>query len=165
MEITFDQAAETDVPQIVELMREFAEFENLSADCEITAEKLAAAMFGENSFVECLTAKSGEILIGYAIFYPHFSSFRGQRGFYLEDIYIREEFRGLRIGEKMLGQIALNGKARGFERIDFQVLEWNAPAVGFYKKLGAAVNEDERHFKFDGAAFENLFRSAENSGV
>ena len=156
MQITINSAAENDVSQIVELMREFAEYENLRDECEVTAEKLGAAMFGENSFVECLVAVSDSIIIGYAIFYPHFSSFRGQCGFYLEDIYIKQEFRGAKIGKQMLERIVQIGKPRGYGRIDFQVLEWNTPAVNFYKKLGAVTNEDERHFKFDGAAFENL---------
>ncbi len=156
MNIEIKNAVETNVEEIVELLHEFAAFENLSASCEITAEKLRTAMFAENAYVEALIVRNEQTAIGYAIFYPHFSSFRGQSGFYLEDIYLKTEFRGAGTGEKMLKAIAALGKSRGYSRIDFQVLEWNTPAVNFYKKLGAEIDETERHCKFTGAAFENL---------
>ncbi len=156
MNIEIKKAVETDVPAIVELLREFAAFENLSASCQITVEKLRTAMSAEHAFVEALIVRADETPVGYAVFYPHFSSFRGQTGFYLEDIYLKKEFRGAGTGEKMLQTIAALGKARGYTRIDFQVLEWNTPAVDFYKKLGAEIDLTERHFKFTDAAFEKL---------
>ena len=104
-------------------------------------------------------AFDGETAIGYAVFYPNFSTFRGQRGIYLEDIYITKIARGKGVGEMMLRHIAKLGKERGFERIDFLVLEWNTPAVQFYKKLGAVRDEEERHFKFTDEAFQKLAKS------
>jgi ribosomal protein S18 acetylase RimI-like enzyme len=150
------KAIETDVSQIIKLIRDFAEYEKLSEFCEITEEKLFDAMFGERKIVEGLVCFDGENLVAYAIFYPNFASFRGQRGVYLEDIYLKPECRGKKIGEAMLKEIARYGKEIGAVRIDFQVLDWNESAIKFYKKLGALKDEDERHFKFTDAAFQNL---------
>lgn len=149
-------AEEKDIAPIVVLIREFAEFEKLSEFCEVTEESLRDAMFGENACVEGLAAFEGEQPIGYALFYENFASFRGQRGLYLEDLYVKPEFRGHRIGESFLVKLAEIAKSRNFERIDFQVLEWNETAIKFYEKLGARRDESERHFRFVGEAFENL---------
>ncbi len=89
-------------------------------------------------------------------FYPNFSSFRGERGIYLEDIYIKPEFRGAGAGKLLLSEVARIAAERGFERMDFQVLDWNTPAIEFYKRLGAVCNADETHFKFSGEAFAAL---------
>lgn len=156
MSFRIEKTAPADIPQIIRLIREFAEYEKLSDYCAVTEEKLRAALFGETPVAESIIAFENETAIGYAIFYPNFSSFRGERGLYLEDIFIKPQFRGAHLGEAMLKHIARFAKSRGFERIDFQVLEWNAPAVRFYEKLGAERNDEERHFKFGGAAFENL---------
>jgi len=138
------------------LVRELATFENLSEYCTVTEERLLSAMFGENAVVEGLIAFEGDTAIGYALYYPNFSSFRGERGFHLDDIYISSKYRGKGIGEAMLKEIARAAASRGFERIDFHVLDWNTPALKFYKKLGAVSNDEETHFKFSGDAFERL---------
>ena len=151
-----ENVLEKDVPQIIALIREFAAYENLSDFCEVTEERLSAALFGGAKVAEAIVAFQEDAAIGYAIFYPNFASFRGQRGMYLEDIYIKQEFRGSGLGEAMLRHIAEIAKERGFERIDFQVLEWNAPAIGFYEKLGARRDEEERHFRFVGESFDKL---------
>jgi ribosomal protein S18 acetylase RimI-like enzyme len=156
MKFQIEIADRKDVPQIIEMIREFAEFEKLSQFCEVTEASLADAMFGENSCVEGLLAFAGEQPIGYALFYENFASFRGQRGFYLEDLYVKPAFRGRKIGEAFLSKIAAIAKSRNFQRIDFLVLDWNEPAIKFYEKLGAKRDESERHFRFVGEAFENL---------
>jgi ribosomal protein S18 acetylase RimI-like enzyme len=150
------KAKEADVATIIELMRDFAEYEKLLDYFEATADKLFDAMFGERSFVQGLIAEKESEAIGYAIFYPNYATFRGQRGVYLEDIYISPSYQGQGIGEAMIRHIATIAKEQGCERIDFQVLEWNMPAIGFYERLGAVRNETERHFKFTDAAFEKL---------
>jgi GNAT superfamily N-acetyltransferase len=146
-----------DVEGVVRLMRAFAEFENLLDYCEITAEKLEKVLFGPGSFVESLVAFDDDgKLIAYSIFYPHFASFRGQTGYYLEDIFIDDSFRGQGLGEALLRTIANIASKRGFDRIDFQVLDWNTSAVNFYLKLGALRDDSERHFKFTDDAFKAL---------
>lgn len=156
MTITIKNISKNDIVTVVSLMREFAEYENLSEYCTVTDERLNATMFGERSFVEGLIAFDDDKPIAYALFYQSFSSFRGERGLFLEDIYIREEYRRHNLGEKMLREIARIAKERGCERIDFHVLEWNTPAVNFYLKHGAEKSDDDRHFKFAGEAFEKL---------
>lgn len=146
----------TDLASVVGLLREFAAFEDLSDYCTVTEERLSAAMFGESAVLEGLLATEGETAVASALFYPNFSSFRGERGMHLEDIFIKSEYRKHGLGEAMLKEIARIAASRGFERIDFNVLEWNTPALKFYEKHGAECNEEDRHFKFAGEAFEKL---------
>jgi len=156
MDIKVRRAREEDVESVIRLMREFAVYEKLLDSFEITAERLADAVFGDRRIVEMLVACIAANPVGYALFFPYFASFRGQRGVYLEDIYISSEYRGRGVGERLLRAVAATAAERGCERIDFQVLEWNEPAILLYKKLGAVCNDDERHFKFSDAAFQAL---------
>lgn len=156
MAIVIRNIDETDSSALLALMRDFAEFEHLAEYLEVTEARLHAAMFGKEAFVSGLLLEVDGAAAGYALFYPYFASFRGQRGFYLEDIYVADAHRGKGLGKAMLKKIAQIAKGRGFERIDFQVLAWNTPAIEFYKKLGAEADDSERHFKFCGTAFEKL---------
>ncbi len=156
MEIELRNIEESDLTSVVDLLKEFAAYEELSEYCEITVEKLRLAMFSADSNVEGLIAVDGDTPVAYALYFPSFASFRGQRGFYLEDIYIKPEYRRADLGERMIRTIASTAASRGFERIDFNVLLWNTPAVNFYDKFGAVRNDDERHFKFDDEAFKRL---------
>jgi ribosomal protein S18 acetylase RimI-like enzyme len=145
-----------DIPGVVKLMRDFAAFEDLADYCEISEKKLEEVLFGPRSFVESLVSVELDKAVGYCIFYQHFASFRGQSGFYLEDIFIEDGFRGRGLGEAMIRRIAKIAGERGLERIDFQVLDWNESAVNFYFKLGAERDDSERHFKFTDEAFRSL---------
>ncbi len=156
MDITIRDIASDDISAVIGLIREFAEFEGLGPHCEITEERLGAAMFGSAAVVEGLIAVDGSRAVGYALYFPNFSSFRGQRGLYLDDIYVSGDHRGQAIGEAMLKQIAQTAVERGFERIDFLVLDWNTKAADFYLKLGAVRDDEERHFKFTDEAFRRL---------
>lgn len=156
MEIRIAKATEDDIPGIVALLREFAGFLDLERYLEVTGERLFQAMFAPEAFVEGLMAFDGEKPVAYAIFFPSFTSFRGQRGLFLEDIYIKPEYRRHKLGERMIREIAVIARARGFERIDFHVLEDNRSAIRFYEKHGAVRDDAERHFKFIGEAFERL---------
>lgn len=156
MSIKISKIEEDHVAVVVSLMREFAAYEGLSDYCTVTEARLNTAMFGDDAIVEGLIAFVGDVAIAYALYYPSFSSFRGERSLFLEDIYVREEYRRHNLGQTMLRNIAGVAKTRGCERIDFMVLDWNTPAVNFYLKHGAERNDDERHFKFTGAAFEKL---------
>lgn len=156
MDIKFRSAVKNDISSLIALMRDFAEFEKLSEFFAVTEESLTAAMFGEAAFVEGLIAFDGVKPIAYAIFYPSFSSFRGQCGYFLEDIFIDASYRSLGLGERMLREIAKLARARGFTRIEFQVLDWNTPAIEFYKKLGAVRDEETSDFKFVDEAFTSL---------
>jgi GNAT superfamily N-acetyltransferase len=156
MLIHIEKAVEKDVPQIVEMIREFAAFENLSDFCEVTEENLHDAMFGEKPCIAGLIAFAESQPVGYALFFENFASFRGQRGVYLEDLYVKPEYRRLKIGEAFLKKLAQIAKQRNCQRIDFLVLDWNESAIRFYKKFGAKMDAEERHFKFVDEVFENL---------
>ena len=156
MQISIQDITEQDLVGVIALMGEFAVYEKLSQYLEITEDRLHTAMFGPHGFVEGLIAYEGETPVAYALFFPNFSSFRGERGLYLEDIYISAGYRGHKLGEKMLSWVARSARSRGYTRIDFLVLDWNASAIGFYLKHGAERNDGERHFKFAGEAFDRL---------
>jgi GNAT superfamily N-acetyltransferase len=156
MDITIKRFERGDVPAVLGLLREFAEYEKLTEFLEVTEQRIERAFFADGSTVEGLVATADGRAIGYAFFFPNFASFRGQRGFYLEDIYITESARGQGVGEKMLRELARLAKERGYERIDFVVLDWNTTAINFYKKLGAEMDHSERHFKFTDEVFEEL---------
>ena len=156
MSYSISPISDTDLQDVVALVHEFAEFEDLSAYCEVTVERLRGAMFGETPFLEGLVARDGNTAIGYCLYFPNFSSFRGQCGFYLDDIYVTAAHRGSGVGNAMLKEVAATAARRGYERIDFLVLDWNEPAHAFYKKLGAVADPAERHFKFTDEAFSRL---------
>jgi ribosomal protein S18 acetylase RimI-like enzyme len=145
-----------DLTEVLRLMRDFARYGNLEQYLEVTKEQMYEAMFGENAFVNSLIAFDNDSAVGYAIFYPNFLTFRGERGYFLEDLYVSESARGKGVGQKMLARIAKMAAERGFERIDFLVLDWNQTAIDFYEKLGAVRAKGESHFKFTDAAFNDL---------
>jgi GNAT superfamily N-acetyltransferase len=150
-------ATKRDIPQIVSLIREFAEFEKLSEFCEVTEDKLCAGMFSEKPCVEGLMAfDESNKVVGYALFYENFASFRGQRGVYLEDLYVVPEMRKAGVGLALMKHLAKLATERGAERMDWQVLTWNEPAIRFYELLGAEIDPSERHWKLTGADFERL---------
>jgi GNAT superfamily N-acetyltransferase len=156
LEIEIRETKPDDLKALLVLMRDFAEHQNLSEFLEVTEESLFQSMFGKDSFVQGLMAYNEQTPVAYAIFYQSFSSFRGQRSIYLEDIYIAKDFRKGGIGINLLKQIAQVGKNLGAVRMDFQVLESNHPAIAFYKKHGAQTDPQERHFKFIDQDFKNL---------
>lgn len=156
MELSIRKVEPRDLKDLVAMLHEFAAFEDLSNYCEVTKERLAIAMFGPDAIADGLIALDGDKPVGYALFFPNFSSFRGQLGLYLDDLFISNAYRGKNLGHKMLKEIARIAASRGYERIDFNVLDWNTPAIGFYKKLGADSNDEETHFKFTDEAFRRL---------
>lgn len=156
MEIQVRELNERDLGDVVALVKDFAEFEGLSDYFNVTEGRLHNAMFGRNRFVEGFGAFDGPSMAGYALFFPYFASFRGQSGYFLEDLYVKQEFRKSGVGRLLLTEIAKRARDRGYERIDFQVLEWNLNAIRFYESLGAVKDDDERHFKFTDEAFRGL---------
>lgn len=156
MNLQIEKAAAKDIPQVVALIKEFAEFEKLSHLCEVTENDLLGTIFGAQAFVRCLIAKSENELVGYAIFYPVFKSFRGERSVFLEDLYVTPDLRGKGLGFVMFREVAKYAREQGFGRLDWQALKWNKPAIDFYKNLGADSDDDNFDFRLRGAAFEKL---------
>lgn len=151
------KADSEDLPQIVAMMREFAEFENLLGEFSLDVERLSATAFGERAFVRLLVAAEAENnLMGFALLYPKFASFRGERSLYLEDLYVRKDARGRGFGLALLKTAAKMAKAEGFARLDWQALKWNTPAIDFYHKIGAQSDESNINFRLIGEDFEKL---------
>lgn len=140
-EIRIEKAKSENVPVILSMMKDFAVFERLSEYATATEEDYREALFSKNFSIECLLAYFENEVAGYALFFTCFSSFRGWRGLYLEDLYIKEEFRGKKIGEEVLNHLAQIAKERNFKYIEWEILDWNEPAIRFYKKLGAEPME------------------------
>jgi GNAT superfamily N-acetyltransferase len=156
MKLKIRKTEEGDIPQIVALIKEFAEFENLFEWFQVTEEKLREAIFAETAFVQAMVAFDGKSCVGYALFYPIFRSFRGERSMFLEDLYVSPKMRGKGLGFAMLKEVARMAKAQGFVRMDWQALKWNEPAINFYKNLGAETDDENFDFRLRGAAFDIL---------
>lgn len=144
------------IPKIIELIKEFAEFEKLCQFCKVSENDLHEAIFGENKFVNCLVAESDDELVGYALFYPVFKSFRGERSMFLEDLYVSPKMRGKGLGLKMLREVARAAKEQNCVRMDWQALKWNIPAIEFYQNLGAKADDENLDFSLRGEDFTRL---------
>ena len=126
-----------DVPLIFSLIKELAEFEKLLDKLTVTEEILKQNLFGKKKYAEVLIAEINKSAIGYAIFFHNFSTFSGKPGIYLEDLYVKPEFRNKGIGKKLLNRLIEIAKERDCGRVEWVVLDWNKKAIDFYKNLGA----------------------------
>ena len=149
-------AVEDDVPLILAFIRELAEYEKLSHEVSATEEVLRESLFGERRVAEALLAHSDGEPAGFALFFHNFSTFLGRPGIYLEDLYVRPEFRGSGIGRTLLAHLAKLAKERGCGRLEWWVLDWNEPSIGFYKSLGAVAMDDWTVYRVTGEALEKL---------
>ena len=150
------KAVAADVPKVIELLGEFAVFEKLEHDFFITESDLSKVVFGEKSFVRLLVAALEEELLGFALLYPKFASFRGERSLYLEDLYVRQSERGKGLGLALLKEAAKFAATNDFQRLDWQALKWNTPAIDFYRKIGAESDDGNINFRLIGKNFEDL---------
>jgi GNAT superfamily N-acetyltransferase len=126
-----------DAEALVNLVRELAVYENLEEFARATPAQVRAHFFGPRPFAEAILAEVEGEPVGFAIFFGTYSTFRGQPGLYLEDIFVREEHRGRGIGRALLATVAKVAVERGCGRLEWSVLNWNEPAIGFYRALGA----------------------------
>ncbi|MCX7992616.1 MAG: GNAT family N-acetyltransferase [Fimbriimonadales bacterium] len=129
------------MPCLLQLIRQLAEYERRLEQVVATEADLERALFGERPVAEALLAWQDEQAVGYALFYPVFSTFRGRAALYLEDVYVVPEARGQGVGLAFMRYLAQIAKQRGYDRIEWSVLEWNTPAIEFYKRLGAVPKE------------------------
>ncbi len=128
-----------DVDLVLELIRGLADFENLSHQVQATREQLQETLFGAKPAAEVVLACEGETVVGFAVFFPNFSTFLGKPGLYLEDLYVRPEFRGRGHGRALLRHLATLALERGCGRFEWTVLDWNESAIEFYRRQGAEV--------------------------
>ncbi len=155
-ELEIHPATEEDVPLLLRFVKELAEYENLSHEVSATEEVLKESLFGGRRVAEALLAYLGDEPVGFALFFHNFSTFLGRPGIYLEDLYVRPEFRGSGIGRTLLAHLAKLAKERGCGRLEWWVLDWNEPSIGFYKSLGAVAMDDWTVYRVTGEALEKL---------
>ncbi len=141
MTITIRPVQREDLTRLLQLIRELAEYERRLEQVVATEADLERALFGERPVAEAVLAWQGERAVGYALFYPVFSTFRGRAALYLEDVYVVPEMRGRGVGLAFMRYLARIAKQRGYDRIEWSVLDWNTPAIEFYRKLGAVPKE------------------------
>jgi GNAT superfamily N-acetyltransferase len=135
---TIQPAVESDVPLLLDLIRELAEFESLGHELEVTVESLHAALFGQDKVARAVIARMNGVPAGYAIFYRTFSSFVGRPGVFLDDLYVRPGCRKLGIGRALLSHVAREGTKLGGGRFEWIALRWNENALRFYHSIGAS---------------------------
>lgn len=155
-ELEIHPATEEDVPLLLRFVKELAEYENLSHEVSATEEVLKESLFGGRRVAEALLAYLGDEPVGFALFFHNFSTFLGRPGIYLEDLYVRPEFRGSGIGRTLLAHLVKLAKERGCGRLEWWVLDWNEPSIGFYKSLGAVAMDDWTVYRVTGEALEKL---------
>jgi len=151
-------ATERDVPLILRLIKDLAEYERMSRDVVATEEGLRAALFGAHPGAEVVIGYAGDEPAGFALFFHNFSTFVGKRGLYLEDLFVVPKFRGRGYGRALLTHLAQIALERDCGRFEWTVLDWNEPAIGFYRKLGAVPMEDWTIFRLAGEALEKMAR-------
>ena len=145
-----------DVPLILALIRELAEYERLTHEVVATEELLAENLFGKRRAAEVLIGGLEETPVGFALFFHNFSTFLGRSGIYLEDVYVRPEYRGRGFGHAFLAHLAKLARERGCGRLEWAVLDWNEPAIRFYESLGAVAMDDWTVYRLTGKALAEL---------
>lgn len=156
MQYEIREAIPSDIPDVIGLLRDLAKHEMLEGQFFVDEQKLGRALFGSAAFTKCLVGLSERRTAAYAIFFPKFSSFRGEAGIYLEDLYVSSALRGKGLGLQMLKAVAKYAQDNGFERLDWQAIRTNYSAIGFYKKLGAESMDGNINFRLIGESFEKL---------
>ncbi len=161
MPTTIRPAAPADVPLILDLIQQLAEYERLRDACVATEERLAATLFGAVPEAEVLIAEHDGTPAGFALFCHNYSTFLARRGMWLEDLFVREAWRGRGIGRALLARLAALAVARDCGRLEWSVLDWNTDAIGFYQSLGAVGLDDWTTFRVTGEALTRLAQGAE----
>ena len=149
-------ATAADTPWILEMIVALADYEKLSHVVVATEDALRQSLFGPRPAAEVLLAFDGASCCGFALFFPNYSTFLAKPGLYLEDLFVKPEARGRGIGRALLIKLAAIAQERGYGRLEWSVLDWNQPAIGFYKKLGAVALDDWTMFRVTGDALQAL---------
>jgi len=156
--ITIREATRADVPLLLAFIRELAVYERLEHQVIATEADLSAALFGPRPYAEVALACLDGTPVGFALFFHNFSTFLGKPGIYLEDLFVRPQARGHGVGRRLLAWLAHTTLARGGGRLDWAVLDWNEPSIGFYRSLGAVALDEWTTFRLTGEALAQLAR-------
>ena len=155
---TLRDARPADVPTIVSLIRDLAVYEKQPEDCHADAQHLEEHLFGAKRFAEVVLAERAGETAGFALFFHNYSTWLTRPGLYLEDLFVKPAFRGLGIGEALFTHLARIAVARGCGRMEWSVLTWNEPAIGFYKRLGAVPMDGWQVYRLAESALSRLGR-------
>jgi GNAT superfamily N-acetyltransferase len=153
---TIRPATAADVPTILELIRALATYERAPNEVTATEQGLGEVLFGKNPAAEVLLAFEKDRAVGFAVFFHNFSTWLGRPGLYLEDLFVRLEDRGKGYGRALLIHLAKMARERGCGRMEWAVLNWNEPAINFYRKLGAKPMDDWTVFRLTGDGIGRL---------
>jgi GNAT superfamily N-acetyltransferase len=156
MATTIRAATPADVPQILVFIRALAAYERAPDAVTATEEGLMRDGFGPNPFYSCLIAEHDGQPAGFALYFFNYSTWMGRPGIYLEDIFVQPEFRGLGIGKALLKQVAAIAVEKGCPRLQWEVLDWNTPAIEFYRAMGAEFLDEWRNVRIIAEALERL---------
>ncbi|MGB7921652.1 MAG: GNAT family N-acetyltransferase [Pyrinomonadaceae bacterium] len=151
-----EETAPKDVPLLLSFIKELAEYERLSGSATVTEDEIKDALFGERPYAEAVIGYYEDAPVSFALFFHNLSTFIGRPGLYLEDLYVRPEMRGRGFGRAMLRYLAQAARERGCARMEWAVLDWNEPAIKFYKSLGALPMDDWTVFRLAGEALDQL---------
>jgi len=154
--LTIRPATPADVPALLALIRALADYEHLTHLVTADEARLADELFGPHPIIEALLGWAGAEPAGFALFFQNYSTFLGRRGLYLEDLFVRPEHRGRGHGRALLLAVARIAQARGAGRFEWMALDWNTPAIEFYKALGATEMGEWRLFRATGDALARL---------
>jgi len=149
-----------DVPALVGLVHELAAYEQAASECALSEAALHAALFSERPALFGHVALVDGHLAGCALWFLNFSTWRGTHGIYVEDLYVQPSYRGQGAGRALLAELAAECARRGFSRLEWAVLDWNAPAIAFYTSLGAEAQSEWSIFRLSGAALAGLAEQA-----
>lgn len=152
-------ASADDLPLVLRFIKLLAEYERLADEVVATEDILRDELFGPHPSAEVLFAFEADEPVGFALFFHNFSTFKGRKGLYLEDLYVLEEHRGKGIGKALLARLARIAIERNCGRFEWAVLDWNEPAIRFYKALGAVAQDEWTVYRLTGRELEELARS------
>ena len=155
-EFTIRFAIRSDVSLILQFIRNLAAYEKLEQEVEATEENLERYLFGENSKAEVIFGEYEKEEVAFALFFYNFSTFLGKPGLYLEDLFVKPQHRGKGYGKKMLSFLAKTAEERNCGRLEWSVLDWNEPAIGFYEDLGAVPMDEWTVYRLTGLSLERL---------
>lgn len=158
--ISLRPAVPHDIPQILAFIQGLAEYEKLAHACVATEESLRQTLFGLRPFAEVIIADWNREPAGFALFFHNYSTFRARPGIYLEDLYVDPSLRGRGIGKALLKELAGLAVQRGCARLEWSVLDWNSPAIEFYKSLGAEPQEEWTIFRLTDESLHRLTASS-----
>lgn len=156
-------ATTADAVSIVGMIYELAECQHLRHFATVTEHRLRSTLFSGNGAAEALIAEWCESAAGFSIFFPTYSTFSGERGLHLEDLYVKPQLRGKGIGTALLGYVAHIAELRNYDRIECEVLDWNKDAIRFYQRVGAVRYEQWGKYRLDRSAVTKLASHSSNS--